>query len=229
MVLSPIITIRCSNLTHLLNTGAVVLEWTKSLHPCFLESIFTDILDWDVLSCVVWLISALTFVGTSYSSVRSRSTGTANCSGSILWPYATNFTHSGKFRKTRDYQWKSVLVLYWSICCFPLHNEGTVIVEILWNELSAFRIPLTLNPPVCHNITSPEQSRLWQPHSAEPVWRRGAAGSPPAGGAHTKHVHVAVEGRCSAGLAGGRDGDAHVHPGLLWKRQEWKGTAVVLN
>lgn len=96
-------------------------------------------------------------------------------------------------------------------------------------DWSFFWFPYPSDPeslPVCHTITSPDQSRLWQPHTAEPVWRRGAAGPPPAGGAHSKHMHVTVEGRCSPGLAGGCHGNAHVHPSLLWKRQKWQGTPL---
>lgn len=83
-------------------------------------------------------------------------------------------------------------------------------------------------PPLYYTVTSPDQSRLWQPlkpHTAEPVGWRGSAGPPPAGGAYTKYVHVAVEGRRSPSLDGGCHGNAHVHPCLLWKRQKWQGTS----
>lgn len=83
-------------------------------------------------------------------------------------------------------------------------------------------------PPLYYTATSPDQSRLWQllkPHTAEPIRRRGSDGPPPAGRAHSKHIHVTVEGRGSACLAGGCHGNAHVHPCLLWKRQEWQGTS----
>lgn len=118
-----------------------------------------------------------------------------------------------------------IYTLMWSYL-FLMQTPSDVDVNLSPDE-SSFWFPYPSDPeppPVCHTITSPDQSRLWQPHTAEPVWWRGAAGPPPAGRAHSKHMHVTVEGRCSPGLAGGCHGNAHVHPSLLWKRQKWQGT-----
>lgn len=85
---------------------------------------------------------------------------------------------------------------------------------------------ITHMSPLTH---SPRLGQPLQPHSPQPVWRVwGPAGPPPAGGAGQDDTHVPVEGRHRAGLAGGCHGDAHVHPRMLRKCQEWKGRIASL-
>lgn len=131
---------------------------------------------------------------------------------------------------------RGFILLWLGLCSLLLRRFHTVIL-ILLSSLLLTHCHLCLHshphpPHISHPKSSPLPStttRLGQPlqpHPSQPVRRLGGpAGPSPAGGAGQVDAHVSVEGRHSAGLAGGCHGDAHVHPQLLGERQERKGRA----